>query len=152
MATQRRCTHFLLQQSHQTLAESRASAKAPSPTPSASSRSLTTTVCTPNSYVPIQHGLSVLVSTEVPLVPIYQACGSCGSKTHLLMECPVLHYSDANSDYQTEWESSTVGMAWAAAGCTEWQLSLILPGYEDRVQYYPKGSVRLTTNVVTSVV
>ena len=33
-----------------------------------------------------------------------------------------------------------MGMAWAAVGYTEWQLNLILPGYEDRVQYYLKGS------------
>ena len=31
-------------------------------------------------------------------------------------------------------------MAWAAVGCTVWQFNLILPGYEERVQYYPKGS------------
>ena len=33
-----------------------------------------------------------------------------------------------------------MGMAWAAVGYTEWQLNLILPGYEERVLYYPKGS------------
>ena len=31
-------------------------------------------------------------------------------------------------------------MAWAAVGYTEWQLNLVLPEYEERVQYYPKGS------------
>ena len=107
---------------------SRASAKAPSPTPSASSRSLTVTVRTPSSYVPTQHGLSVRASTEVPLVPILRLCRSCGTKAHLLTECPVLYYSDANSDHQTECESSTVGMAWAAVEYPEWQLNLVLPG------------------------
>ena len=109
---------------------SRASAKAPSPTPSASSRSLTATVRTPSLYVPTQHELSVRASTEVPLVPNFRPFCSCGSKAHLLNECPVLCYSDANSDNQTDWESSTVGMAWAAVGYTEWQLNLILLGYE----------------------
>ena len=98
---------------------SRASAKAPSPTPSASSRSPTATVRTPSSYVPTQHGLSIRASTEVLLEPNFRPCRSCGSKAHLLNECPVLYYSDANSDHQTDWESSTVGMAWAAVGHTE---------------------------------
>ena len=33
-----------------------------------------------------------------------------------------------------------MGMAWATVGYTEWQLNLVLPGYEHRVQFYPKGS------------
>ena len=32
-------------------------------------------------------------------------------------------------------------MAWAAVGFSEWQQNLVLPGYEDRVQYLPKGSI-----------
>ena len=101
---------------------------------------MTATVRTPSSYVPTQHGLSVRASTEVPLVPILRLCRSCGTKAHLLTECPVLYYLDAYTNHQVEWESSTVGMAWAAVGYTEWQLNLTLPGYEDRVQCYPKGS------------
>jgi hypothetical protein len=31
-------------------------------------------------------------------------------------------------------------MAWAAVGYSEWQLNLVLPGYEERVQFYPRGS------------
>ena len=31
-------------------------------------------------------------------------------------------------------------MAWAAVGYSEWQLNFVLPGYEERVQFYPKGS------------
>ena len=119
---------------------SRASAMAPSPTPSASSKSVTATVRTPSSYVPTQHGLSVRASTKVPLVSMFRPCRSCGSKAHLLADCPVLYYSDSNTDHQADWEDSTVGMAWAAVGYTEWQLNLVLPAYEERVQYYPKGS------------
>ena len=118
----------------------RASVKAPSPTSSASSKSLTTTVCTLGSYVPTQHELVVRASTEVPLVQVFRACCSCGSKAHLLVVCSALYYSDSNTDHQAEWEGSAVGMAWAAVGLTEWQQSLVLPGYEDRVQYYRRGS------------
>ena len=74
-----------------------------------------------SSYIPTQHGLAVHVSTEVPLVQVFRACRSYGSKAHLLGECPVLYYSDSNTDHQAEWEGSTVGMAWAAVGFTEWQ-------------------------------
>ena len=118
----------------------RASVKAPSPTPSAATRSLTTTVRTPGSYIPTQHGLAVRASMEVPLVQVFRACHSCGSKTHLLGECPVLYYSDSNTDHQAEWEGSTVGMAWAAVGFTEWQQKLVPSGYEDRVQYFLRGT------------
>ena len=97
----------------------RTSVKAPSPTPPAASRSLTTTVRTPASYVPTQHGLAVCASTEVPLVQVFRACRSCGSKAHLLVEFPAVYYSDSNTDHQAEWEGSTVGMAWAAVGFTE---------------------------------
>ena len=90
----------------------RASVKAPSPTPSAASRSLTATVIT----------------------------RSCGSKAHLLVECPVLYYSYSNTDHQAEWEGSTLRMAWAAVGFTEWQQHLVLPGYEDRILLLPKGT------------
>ena len=105
----------------------RASVKAPSPTPSAASRSLTTTVRTPGSYIPTQYGLTVRASTEVPLVPNIRACCSCGSKTHMLGECPILYYSDSNTDHQADWENSTLGMAWAAVGFTEWEQNLVLP-------------------------
>ena len=47
----------------------RASVKAPSPIPSAASRSLTTTVRTPGSYIPTQHGLAIRALMEVPFVP-----------------------------------------------------------------------------------
>ena len=119
---------------------SRASFKAPSPTPSVTSRSLTTTVRTPGSYIPTQHGLAVRASTEVPFVPNLLACRLCGSKSHMLNECPILFYSDSNTDHLADWEDSTLGMAWAAVGFTEWQQHLVLPGYEDHVQYLPKGS------------
>ena len=33
-----------------------------------------------------------------------------------------------------------MGMAWAAVRYSEWQLNLVLPGYEERVQFYPRGS------------
>ena len=111
----------------------RASVKAPSHTPSAASGSLTTTVRTPGSYVPTQHGL-------VSVVQVYRACRSCGSKAQLLVECRVLYYSDSNTDHLAEWEGSTLGMAWAAVGFTEWQQHLVLPRYEDCVQYYPRGT------------
>ena len=136
MATRRRCTRFLHQRFHQTLETSRASAKAPSPTPSASSRLVTATVRTPSSYVPTQHGLSVHASTEVPLVPMFRPCRLCGATSHTLADCPIMYYSDSNTNHQVEWESSTVGMAWAAVGYSEWQLNLVLPGYEERVQLY----------------
>ena len=88
----------------------------------------------------MQHGLSVRASTEVPLVSMFRPWRSCGATSHTLADCPVLYYSDSNTDHQVDWESYTVRMAWAAVGYTEWQLNLVLPGYEERVQYYPKGS------------
>ena len=97
----------------------RASVKAPSPTPPVTSRSLTTTVRTTGSYIPIQHGLPVRASTEVPFVPNLLACRSCGSKSNMLTVCPILYYSDSNTDHQADWEDSTLGMAWAAVGFTE---------------------------------
>ena len=80
---------------------SRASAKASSPAPSASSRSVTATVRTPSSYVPT-HGLSVRASTEVPLVSMFRPCPSCGAKSHVLADCPVLYFSDSNTNRQVE--------------------------------------------------
>ena len=102
-------------------------AQAPSLTPSGTSKSLTATVRTTGSYIPTQHGLAVRVSTEVPFVTNLRACRSCGSKTHMLCECPILYYSDSNIDHQADWKGSTLGMARAAAGITEWQQNLVLP-------------------------
>ena len=118
----------------------RASVKAPSPTPSLTSRSLTTIVRTPGSYIPTQHGLAVRAFREVPFVPNLRECRLFRPKTHMLGECPILYYSDSNTDHQADWEDSTLGMAWAAVGFTEWQQHLVRPRYEDRVQYLPKGS------------
>ena len=117
----------------------RASVKAPSATPPVTSRSLTTTVHTAGSYIPTQHGLAVRASMEVLFVPNLLACRSCGSKSHMLGECPILCYSDSNTDHSADWEDSTSGMAWAAVGFSEWQQHLVLPGYKDRVLLLPKG-------------
>ena len=57
----------------------------------------------------------------------------------MLNECPILYYSDSNTDHSADWEDSTLGMAWAAVGFAEWQQHLVLPGYEDRVLLLPKG-------------
>ena len=67
-------------------------------------------------------------------------CRSCGSKSRILNECPILYYSDSNTDHSADREDSTLGMAWAAVGFTEWQQHLVLPGYEDRVLLLIKGS------------
>ena len=69
-------------------------------------------------------------------------CRSCGSKSHLLAECPVLYYFDANNDHQTDWHVSTLGKAWLAQGYPEWQNELELPGpgYEERKLFLPKGT------------
>ena len=58
----------------------------------------------------------------------------------MLIDCPILYYSDSNTDHSADWEDSTLGMAWAAVGFTEWQQHLVLPGYEDRVLLLPKDS------------
>lgn len=72
------------------------------------------------------------INTSIPQLVDQKACRSCGSKNHLLAECPVLYYSDANNDHQTDWQVSTLGKAWMAQGYTEWQSELELPGYEER--------------------
>ena len=132
----------------------RASVKTPSPTPSGTSKSLTTTVRTPSSYVPTQHGLAVRASTEVPFVPNLLACLSCGSKSHMLIDCPILYYSDSNTDHSADWEDSTLGMAWAAVGFTEWQQHLVPPGYEDRVLslFPPSGLQTMSLSLYGPVV
>ena len=84
--------------------------------------------------------LNIRVDTSTPQLVDQKACRSCGSKKHLLAECPVLYYSDANNDHQTDWHVSTLGKAWLLQGYTEWQIELELPGYEDRKLLMPKGT------------
>ena len=86
--------------------------------------------------VPLTHR----VDTSIPQLVDQKACRSCGSKNHLLAECPVLYYSDANNDHQTDWHLSNLGKAWLAQGYTEWQNELELPGYEERKLFMPKGT------------
>ena len=84
--------------------------------------------------------LTIRVDTSTPQLVDQKVCRSCGSKNHLLAECPVLYYSDANNEHQIDWHVSTLGKAWLLHGYTEWQIELELPGYEDRKLLMPKNT------------
>ena len=143
MATRRRCTRFLPQQSHQTLVRRRRAEPV---------------LRHPHLHPPLRRGQSLRQcvplartfrrSTDSPSVLprkyrsylSFDRAGRAGLSRTCWRTALFLYYSDSNTDHRVDWESSTVGMAWTAVGYTEWQLNLVLPGYEERVQYYPKGS------------
>ena len=83
--------------------------------------------------------LAVRTSLDVPLVAA-RVCRSCGNPAHMLPACPVLYYTDTNTDHSCNWSESIVGQAWLANGEDMWQERLILPGYEIRQRYHPAGS------------
>ena len=58
----------------------------------------------------------------------------------MLPACPVLYYTDTNTNHSINWSESAVGRAWLANGEAMWQERLILLGYENRQRYYPAGS------------
>ena len=58
----------------------------------------------------------------------------------MLPACPVLYYTDTNTDHTCNWSDSVLGQAWLAKGEVMWQERLILPGYENRQRFHPAGS------------
>ena len=79
--------------------------------------------------------LAVRTSLDVPLVAarVYR---SCGNPAHMLPACPVLYYTNTNTDHSCSSADSTVGQAWLVDGEVMWQERLILPGYEYRQRYH----------------
>ena len=67
-------------------------------------------------------------------------CRSCGSDEHILTDCPVLYWSDTNTDHHIDWINSKVGKAWAQQGHKKRMPELILPGYEKLVLLQPLGT------------
>ena len=66
----------------------------------------------------------------------------------MLPACPVLYYTDTNTNHSCDWSDSIVGQAWLANGEAMWQERLILPGYENCQRYRPASSppFLMTTN------
>ena len=83
--------------------------------------------------------LAVRTSLDAPLIAA-RLCCSCGNPAHMLPTCPVLYYTDTNTEHSCNWADSTLGQAWLAIGEVMWQERLILPGYESRQRYHPVGS------------
>ena len=54
--------------------------------------------------------LAVRTSLDVPLVAA-RVCRSCGNPAHMLPVCPVLDYTDTNTDHSCNWSESIVGQA-----------------------------------------
>ena len=90
----------------------------------------------PQVKVPLRYRSEI---TELEVVTP-KPCRSCGTSKHLLVDCPVLYVTDANSDHQIDWADSTLGKAWLVQGYDEYEEQLVLPGYEDRKRHLPKGS------------
>ena len=91
--------------------------------------------------------LAVRTSLDVPLVAA-RVFRSCGNPAHMLPACPVLYYTDTdtNNDHSSNWSESIVGRAWLANGEAMWQVRLILPSYENRQRYHPAGSPSFLIN------
>ena len=78
--------------------------------------------------------------TAVPPLARSACCRSCGSAEHTLTLCPVLYWSDTNTDHHIDWHNSKVGKLWAASGYTVRAGAKVLPGYEKRVLLRPLGT------------
>jgi hypothetical protein len=94
---------------------------------------------------PTFSGKSTLAVRDVEEVPLMVAtttkvCRSCGDSSHTLRQCPSMYYTDTNNDHNVEWVDSKLGKTWADNGEVKWQEHLILPGYENRRMFHPKGS------------
>ena len=63
--------------------------------------------------------LGVCTSLGVLLIAA-RVCRSCGNPAHMLPDCPVLYYTDTNTDHSCNWADSTVGQAWLSHGEVMW--------------------------------
>ena len=72
-------------------------------------------------------------STAVPPLARSACCRSCGSDEHILTDCPVLYWSDTNTDHHIDWINSKVGKLWAQQGHKKRMAELVLPGYCSRL-------------------
>lgn len=79
-------------------------------------------------------------STAVPPLARSACCHSCGSEEHILTDCPVLYWSDTNTDHHIDWINSKVGKLWAQQGHKKRMPELIRPGYEKLVLLQPLGT------------
>ena len=81
-------------------------------------------------------------SAPVPAAPLVEpVCASCGHRGHARTACPYRYNSDANNDLDSSWADSYLGRKWLSHGHSQYEVDLVLPGFEERYSINTRGLV-----------
>jgi hypothetical protein len=85
----------------------------------------------PSALAPLaRRSAAAAAAPPPPRDPI--CCPSCGHLGHDRPACPHRYQSDANNDTTCSWADSHMSRKWLAHGQRQYEVDLILPGFEER--------------------
>jgi hypothetical protein len=69
----------------------------------------------------------------IPATPPEETvCASCGHRGHARAGCPHRYLNDTNNEADSAWADSFIGKKWLLHGHRQYEVDLVLPGYENR--------------------